>query len=754
MFGGEDLLMRKWFIRFLCVGFAAVTTLICIISAHPVNADSNSSNTVTISPTLITSSINSGSSYTYPVTVSNSYALTLEVAGLGQTTDGSTENLDTAQDTGPYSARTWVSIDQTQLAVGTSQIVHITVTVPSSAQPGEYYAGVYMYGAGSSQGSATIIPGVIVPIILTVNSSSFTPNVAGAITALTVPQSYAGQALDVLTTLSNTGNCLLTGTEDEVTISNSSGTVVWQNQAPVSAPSIIPGYPRIIDTQDNVGLSVGNYSVESEVTLTNGGTVDSKTISFTVTTPPPIPTAPELTSPGNSTTPGPITTTLTPTFEWGSVTAAADYTLTVSRTPYSTNSLVYTSDELTGTSFTLPTGVLFDGQSYCWEVTATNVSGTSPASSIFYFQTPGSYSPPTIATDAASNITSTGAILNGNLTGLGSSSSANVNFAYGTSTSYGYTTSVQTLSASVAFQAVITGLTPNTTYHFQANAGGVSIIYGNDVTFTTLAATTTTSTSTTTMSASTTTTTTPTSSTTTPTSTTITYTSIAVATTTTSAPSTAVFANIGQYLLPGIDPSSLAGISFNGVATPYLDATQQAGTEITLNGISGNGSIIVGKYISEPSGDVPFSDGTMKGGTYETPIQFIFLMTQGYDHGTAQIVGHFTSNEISGFDPNSLFLAYYNGSQWVACENNEVSPGNSTITGDIPVSQLTAGTVIGLGGNQIGSANVVPFVPQSNNGTTNHGVSWSLVGIVVGLILVVGGVVWVIERNRRKSTAD
>jgi hypothetical protein len=742
--------MKKSLTKYLCLFLVVVTALMCIISASPVTADSNS---ITDSPSVITASVNSGSSYMYPITVSNGYAVTLEVAGLGQTTDGSTEALSAAEDTSANSARTWVSVDQTQLAVGNSQIVNITVAVPSSAQPGEYYAGVYMYGSGSSQGSATIIPGIIVPIILTVNASSFTPNVAGAITDLSVPQAYAGHALDVLTTLSNTGNCLLTGTEDDVTISNSSGTVVWQNQAPVSAPSIIPGYPRIIDTQDNIGLSVGNYSVESEVTLTSGGTVDSKTISFTVTTPPPIPTAPELTSPGNSTTPGPITTTLMPTFEWGSVTVAADYTLTVSRTPYSTNSLVYTSDELTGTSFTLPTGVLFDGQSYCWEVTATNVSGTSPASSIFYFQTPGSYSPPTIATDAANNITSTGAILNGNLTGLGSSSSVNVNFAYGASTSYGYTTSVQTLSASGAFQAVITGLTPNTTYHFQANAGGVSIIYGNDVTFTTLAATTTTSTSTTTTPTSTTTTTTPTSSTT-PTSTMITSTSIAVATTTTSAPSTAVIANIGQYLLPGIDPSSLAGMSFNGVTTSYLDATQQAGTEITLNGISGNGSIIVGKYISEPSGDVPFSDGTMKGGTGETPIQFIYLMTQGYDHGTAQIVVHFTGSEISGFDPNSLFLAYYNGSQWVASENNEVSPGNSTIAGDIPVSQLTAGTVIGLGGNQIGSANVVPFMPQSNNGTTNHGVSWSLVGIVVGLILVVGGVVWVVERNRRKSTAD
>ena len=109
-----------------------------------------------------------------------------------------------------------------------------------------------------------------------------------------------------------------------------------------------------------------------------------------------------------------------------------------------------------------------------------------PSSSTYYFQTPGSYSPPAVATNSAINITDTTATLNGNLSDLGSATSVNVNFQYGTSISYGTVTPIQTLTAGGAFQANITGLTPGTTYHFQANAGGLTTVYGNDLTFTTL----------------------------------------------------------------------------------------------------------------------------------------------------------------------------------------------------------------------------------------------------------------------------
>ena len=65
----------------------------------------------------------------------------------------------------------------------------------------------------------------------------------------------------------------------------------------------------------------------------------------------------------------------------------------------------------------------------------------------------------------------------------------NVFFEYGTTTSYGSTSTVQALTATGNFYANLNGLSPGTTYHFRAKAdGGIhGLAYGVDMTFTTLA---------------------------------------------------------------------------------------------------------------------------------------------------------------------------------------------------------------------------------------------------------------------------
>jgi hypothetical protein len=91
----------------------------------------------------------------------------------------------------------------------------------------------------------------------------------------------------------------------------------------------------------------------------------------------------------------------------------------------------------------------------------------------------------TVTTEAASNITSTGATLGGNLNAKGTASS--ITFDYGTTAAYGSTT-VSVLPASVPgnITADLAGLTPDTLYHFRARAVGDVTFYGNDATFTTL----------------------------------------------------------------------------------------------------------------------------------------------------------------------------------------------------------------------------------------------------------------------------
>ncbi|MBN1190690.1 MAG: tetratricopeptide repeat protein [Dehalococcoidales bacterium] len=92
-----------------------------------------------------------------------------------------------------------------------------------------------------------------------------------------------------------------------------------------------------------------------------------------------------------------------------------------------------------------------------------------------------------VETLAASGITSTSAVLNGSLTSLGEGNSISVLFEYGTSTEYGTISTDQTMTETDIFSIPVTGLQPDTPYHFRAVAGeDENAVYGGDITFTTL----------------------------------------------------------------------------------------------------------------------------------------------------------------------------------------------------------------------------------------------------------------------------
>jgi hypothetical protein len=77
---------------------------------------------------------------------------------------------------------------------------------------------------------------------------------------------------------------------------------------------------------------------------------------------------------------------------------------------------------------------------------------------------------PTVTTNAATNITGDSATLNATLNNMGGAGSCWVWFEWGPTTSYGNTTSVQTLSSPGSFSANISGLSQSTTYYFKAHA--------------------------------------------------------------------------------------------------------------------------------------------------------------------------------------------------------------------------------------------------------------------------------------------
>ncbi|MEW6142746.1 MAG: S8 family serine peptidase [Chloroflexota bacterium] len=96
---------------------------------------------------------------------------------------------------------------------------------------------------------------------------------------------------------------------------------------------------------------------------------------------------------------------------------------------------------------------------------------------------------PTVTTGSATGVSTTGATLNGNLTSLGSATTVNVSFEYGTTTGYGTTTTPQAKTATGAFTQALTGLTAGATYHFRAKAESTyGTATGNDATFSTITA--------------------------------------------------------------------------------------------------------------------------------------------------------------------------------------------------------------------------------------------------------------------------
>lgn len=163
-----------------------------------------------------------------------------------------------------------------------------------------------------------------------------------------------------------------------------------------------------------------------------------------------------------------------------------------------------TSVTITGTDFTGATGVTIGGNAATGitVVNASTITATTPVGTLgtkdVVVTTPsgsgtgtGLYSyveAPAAVTNAADGISSTGATLNGTVNAKGASTA--VTFEYGPTTGYGSTVTADqspvTGNGNTSVSKTISGLTPNTTYHYRvvgANSGGTT--NGGDQTFTT-----------------------------------------------------------------------------------------------------------------------------------------------------------------------------------------------------------------------------------------------------------------------------
>ena len=133
------------------------------------------------------------------------------------------------------------------------------------------------------------------------------------------------------------------------------------------------------DNDYKIGISAMNGSVSdfsnSNFTISGGCAIANIT--------------PTLVSPGTSFGPGTIIATTTPTLSWNPVAGATNYDVYVSISPYGSSNIKYQQICVSGTSLTIPTGYLTNGNLYRWNMQANVNCGScvSLNSSPLYFQT-------------------------------------------------------------------------------------------------------------------------------------------------------------------------------------------------------------------------------------------------------------------------------------------------------------------------------------------------------------------------------
>jgi hypothetical protein len=234
----------------------------------------------------------------------------------------------------------------------------------------------------------------------------------------------------------------------------------------------------------NIGTSAGNYGTSISslspgtiyhfriVAYNSGGTTYGGDMSFTTTS--SAPTAQTLAATLVTTTSASLNGSINPngadttayfqyglTTSYGSTTTSGDFGL-------SSQSVGYVVSGLTPNTL------------YHFRIVVTSTGGTGYGGDLT-FTTTGQ--PPTAQTQTATLVAATSAHLNASINPNGSDTTAY--FQYGLTTTYGNTTTsgdFGTSSQTVGY--TVTGLSPNTTYHFRIVASnGAGTSYGSDLTF-------------------------------------------------------------------------------------------------------------------------------------------------------------------------------------------------------------------------------------------------------------------------------
>jgi hypothetical protein len=209
--------------------------------------------------------------------------ISIRVTGVAQSLQGAFELLDAAHDTGPYSARDFVTVDKSSIHLEPGNSVDLTATVhiPQNVEAGGKYAIINIATLPPPGSGLSFITAVDIPVYLTLDGSKLIHT--GKVTGISIGNFTSGKPINILTNFQNTGNHHFK-VKGQITIKNDRGQTIGDIPIPLTSSSILPGMTRqLTGTLKPVdALPIGTYAVDSKVTLDDGTLLDESTGNFEV----------------------------------------------------------------------------------------------------------------------------------------------------------------------------------------------------------------------------------------------------------------------------------------------------------------------------------------------------------------------------------------------------------------------------------------------------------------------------------------
>jgi hypothetical protein len=261
-----------------------LTVCLALIQASPVLAGG-----LSVSGGKIEVSVNPGSSLTHIINVENTSDTAMNIAvnveGYGETDSNDFVALAAADDTGPYSARSWLAASPSSfsLATGGTQAVTVTINVPVGTGSGGRYAIVMIQTVPDSGQQVATVSAVAARVLLTV--TGYSTDTSSQITAIDPVASTSDNPAGIMVTLTNNGNYNY-NPQIQTTLKNGDKAIATGAFMNPGWP-ILPGYSRQYQmTFTGQGtIPAGKYQVDVTVKDDAGNVITSATapVQFTST---------------------------------------------------------------------------------------------------------------------------------------------------------------------------------------------------------------------------------------------------------------------------------------------------------------------------------------------------------------------------------------------------------------------------------------------------------------------------------------